>query len=173
MSVYEIRAAGLGRLVLGTAAALAIAVAGSLLAEPGEELLRWPRWAAAAFAAAAAGLLDDPARQLAAASPASLATRRGVRLLAAFPLLAGGWALVLSVTGAPFGDVTLVVAALVTLTLGAEAILSRLVAMAAPVVVVTLAVALEVAGSAWSWTAVLCSGTAALVWGSRDELRAG
>ena len=173
MSAYEIRAAGLGRLVLGSAAALAIAVAGALLAGPGEELLRWPGWPAAALAAAVAGLLDDPARQVAAASPASLAARRAVRLAAAVPLVAATWVLVLAVAGPPFAEVTLVAAALVMLTLGAEAVLSHLAAMAVPVLVVTLAVAFDVAGSAWSWTAVLCYGATALVWGSRDELRAG
>ena len=173
MSAYEIRAAGLGRLVVGAAAALAITVAGALLADPGEALLRWPGWAAAALAAAAAGLLDDPARPVAAASPARLAVRRGVRLSAALPLLVAAWALVLAVAGSPVGEVTLVAAALVALTLGVEAIVSRLAAMAVPVVVVTLAMASDLAGSAWWWAAVLCCGVCALAWGSRDEPRAG
>jgi hypothetical protein len=173
MRAYEIRAAGLGRLLVGAAVALAITVAGALLADPGEALLRWPGWAAAALAAAAAGLLDDPARPVAAASPARLALRRGVRLGAALPLLAAAWALVLVVAGSPVGGVTLVAAALVALTLGAEAIASRLAAMAVPVVVVTLAVAFDVADAAVWWAAALCCGLATLVWGSRDELRAG
>ena len=64
-------------------------------------------------------------------------------------------------------------AALVALTLGVEAVFGRLAATAAPAVVVTLAVAFGVAGSVACCAAVLCCGVGALVWGSRDALRAG
>jgi hypothetical protein len=165
---------------------------------PDAPIARWPGWAAAALAVAAVGLLDDPARQQAAASPTPLALRWGVRLAVGLPVLGLAWLSVVVLAtdgGAPFGPaaragLTLQAAALVTLTLGVGAVLvrrgledrARLPAMLVPLVLTSASALLPdrlalmaLPGSpAWDpslgrWTVLLAAGAIALAWASRAD----
>jgi hypothetical protein len=199
LAVPEARLAGPARLATGAAAALVIAVLGARLADPGEWLLRWPGFSAAALAAAAAGLLADPSPAVAAAAPAPLPLRRALRLAAGLAVPALAWVAVLALATTdlvagdpPFGPaergaLTIQAAALVLSALGVEALLAprggaALAAMTAPVLVVVAAILLPPGlalltppgDPAWGgaqvrWAALAAVGAAALVWASRRD----
>jgi hypothetical protein len=194
--MFQTRA--LAPLLAGSGVAVLIALWAARWA-PESPIARWPGWAAAALAVAAVGLLDDPARQPAAASPTPLALRWGVRLAVGLPVLGLAWlsVVVLATTGGegPFGPaaragLTLQAAALVILTLGVGAALvrrgleerARLPAMVVPLVLTSasallpdrLALMAMPGSPAWDpslgrWTALFAAGAVALAWASRAD----
>ena len=111
----------------GVLAAAAAAVLFALWVPAGApEIARWPGWAAAALAAGAVCLLEEPAATLAAASPAPPALRAAVRLGLGLPALAGAWVAVVALAGPDDpAELTIQAAALVAITLAAGAELGR------------------------------------------------
>jgi hypothetical protein len=195
----SVRGDGFAGALAGAAAGTGIALCAALAAGHEAATIRWPGWAAAALAAGAAGLLDDPARHASAASPTPLPLRRGVRLAVGLPFLAAAWiaVLALATTGAetPYRPaarlgLTLQAAALVTLALAAGAALLRrglgeratLAAMLVPVTLTSVAALLPnrlallalPTGPDWHaalgrWACLLVAGALVLGWSSRRE----
>jgi hypothetical protein len=176
----EGRAAGPGRVVLAGVAAIALTLLSTLVAAPGDALARWPGWGAAALAAGAATLLEDPVAETGAASPTPLPLRRLLRLVLALPPLAIAWLAVLAVAGPDARAVdSVMLSALAAATLGTAAagLRTRLAdractaAMALPLLVVGASPVLP-GPPPWEWASgawllVLAAGSAALAWSSR------
>lgn len=120
-------------LLAGAALCIAAAILPPLLSHS-SAMARWPGYGALGLCAGAAFLLDDPASNIVAATPTSLARRRLLRVALALPLLGAVWAASLwYATSAPntaFGPQTraglcVQFAALLALTLAAAALVLR------------------------------------------------